>query len=271
MEMEDYGGGEFVYESDEWEDGEIDLRDDDEIDRKKEKELRMRNRKTIIYLKYVDKHLKGMKKLNKELVDSDEAETIDKSTAARMIDVSSTSRFFSDFMSSETPAETSDSEDEAKESNTESSDISSRESGSKRVRANNENEGISEKRRRVDSKYQGESDAPTPEIIPIPRKKYPYIHKVLDSLGIKVENVLHLFQYAVNPPSVLDIANGPVQRDEAEGVQVRDMRSPPGTGGGSGGQAHVVERMDSPQKRFSRYAKLARIDSFNHQFERIDP
>ncbi|EFO90769.1 hypothetical protein CRE_08053 [Caenorhabditis remanei] len=108
MEMEDYGGGEFVYESDEWEDGEIDLRDDDEIDRKKEKELRMRNRKTIIYLKYVDKHLKGMKKLNKELVDSDEAETIDKSTAARMIDVSSTSRFFSDFMSSETPAETSD-------------------------------------------------------------------------------------------------------------------------------------------------------------------
>lgn len=48
MEMEDYGGGEFVYESDEWEDGEIDLRDDDEIDREKEKELRMRNRKTII-------------------------------------------------------------------------------------------------------------------------------------------------------------------------------------------------------------------------------
>ncbi|KAF1768913.1 hypothetical protein GCK72_000726 [Caenorhabditis remanei] len=194
MEMEDYGGEEFVYESDEWEDGEIDLRDDDEIDREKEKELRMRNQKTIIYLKYVDKHLKGMKKLIKELVDSDEAETIDKSTAARMIDVSSTSRFFSDFMSSETPAETSDSEDEAKESNTDSSDISSRESVSKRVRVNNENEGISEKRRRVDSKYQGESDAPTPEIIPIPRKKYPYIHKVLDSLGIKVENVLHLFQ-----------------------------------------------------------------------------
>ncbi|KAF1768926.1 hypothetical protein GCK72_000739 [Caenorhabditis remanei] len=192
MEMED-NREEFVYESDEWEDGEIDLRDDDEIDREKEKELRMRNRKTIIYLKYVDKHLKGMKKLIKELVDSDEAETIDKSTAARMIDVSSTSRFFSDFMSSETPAETSDSEDEAKESNTESSDISSRESVSKRVRANNENEGISEKRRRVDSKYQGESDAPTPEIIPIPRKKYPYIHKVLDSLEIKVENVLHLF------------------------------------------------------------------------------